>query len=26
LGQNQNIRIDNESFENVGKSNTWGWH
>jgi hypothetical protein len=25
-GQNQNIRIANESFENVGNSNTWGRH
>jgi hypothetical protein len=23
-GQNQNIRIANESFENVANSNTWG--
>jgi hypothetical protein len=23
-GQNQNIRIANESFENVQNSNTWG--
>jgi hypothetical protein len=26
LGQNQNIRIDNESFEKVEKSNNWGQH
>jgi hypothetical protein len=26
LGQNQNIRIDNESFEKVVNSNTWGRH
>jgi hypothetical protein len=25
-GQNQNIRIANESFENVAKFNTWGRH
>jgi hypothetical protein len=24
-GQNQNIRIANESFENVPNSNIWGW-
>jgi hypothetical protein len=25
-GQNQNIRIANELFENVAKFNTWGRH